>query len=181
MEKYYTPEELARQFKLNRMTIYRFLRSGKIPSVRIGKSYRISESHLQNWLVGQKPQITIPKVVLEFLRLLQQSQFLKEKIVYVILFGSHARGDANENSDIDLLIIEKDLTQEEHDQILDFLTDAELTCEDDISLMTRTEEEWKQMQKTKSGLYQQLLKEGYALWPRKTPMQKLMKSEPLPH
>lgn len=40
----------------------------------------------------------------EFTRLLLKSQFKKE-IVKVILFGSVARGEAREDSDIDLLII----------------------------------------------------------------------------
>lgn len=181
MQKYYTPEELAQQFKLNRMTIYRLLRSGDIPSVRIGKSYRVSENHLQNWLTDQKTAIRIPKVVDEWIRLLRQAKEVGEKIILVILFGSHARGTAHENSDIDLLMVERGMTEKDHELLLDLLTEAEIACEDDISLITRTTDEWEKMHETRSGLYQQLFKEGYALWPNQTPLNQLIINEPSKH
>ena len=54
MEKFFTPEELAGRFKLTRMTIYRLIRARKIPAIRIGKSYRISEQDLEKWMEGQR-------------------------------------------------------------------------------------------------------------------------------
>lgn len=41
-EKYLTPEEVANRLKVNKVTIYRMARSGRIPAFKFGKSWRIS-------------------------------------------------------------------------------------------------------------------------------------------
>src|SRR3989338_297351 len=163
MDTYFTPEELARQFKLNRVTIYRLLKQKKIPAIRIGKSYRISSAALDQWMAGQKKPAPIPAVVREYIALLRESS-VKNKIIKVILFGSCARGDQNENSDIDLLIITKNTDESDEHILLDLLTDAELKCEDGISLMTKSTDAWNWMKKNNSGFYRSIMKEGKELW-----------------
>ena len=54
MIEFYTPEDLSQTLKLNRVTIYRLLRQGKLPGVKIGKSFRISESDFRDWLDTQR-------------------------------------------------------------------------------------------------------------------------------
>jgi excisionase family DNA binding protein len=39
-----TPAEIAREFRLNRATVYRLIESGKIRATRIGGSWRINRS-----------------------------------------------------------------------------------------------------------------------------------------
>jgi predicted nucleotidyltransferase len=43
----------------------------------------------------------------------------------VVLFGSHARGDAHEESDVDVLVVIDDLTEAEHRDIVGMAYDAE--------------------------------------------------------
>jgi excisionase family DNA binding protein len=49
----------AEQLKLHRKTILRFIREGRLPAVRVGKSYRIKRSDLQT-LAGLPAQHDIP-------------------------------------------------------------------------------------------------------------------------
>ena len=48
--KFYTPVELSEILRVNKMTIYRYIRAGKIKAYKIGKDYRIEESKYQRFL-----------------------------------------------------------------------------------------------------------------------------------
>lgn len=45
-EEYLTIEEVAKRLKMSRITIYRMARTGKLPAVKFGKSWRISSKKL---------------------------------------------------------------------------------------------------------------------------------------
>jgi len=47
---YYTPEELTDILPLGRSVIYRELRAGKIPSIRVGKKFVIPKAAIDRWL-----------------------------------------------------------------------------------------------------------------------------------
>jgi excisionase family DNA binding protein len=48
--RYLTVEEVADQFRVSRMTVYRMAKSGELPAVRFGRSYRISEQELNAYI-----------------------------------------------------------------------------------------------------------------------------------
>ncbi len=54
-----TVEDVARYLQLNRLTVYRYVRTGMLPAARIGKVYRIRLDDLERFLearkVGQAP------------------------------------------------------------------------------------------------------------------------------
>ncbi len=50
----YTPEEIAQKLKLSKYTIYEMIKRGEIPSHRIGRSLRISDTQLDAYLAGSK-------------------------------------------------------------------------------------------------------------------------------
>ncbi len=54
------------------------------------------------------------------------TRFLQGRAFRLILFGSRARGDYDEDSDIDVAIIVDDLPREMKDRVLDLVTDLEL-------------------------------------------------------
>jgi excisionase family DNA binding protein len=57
METYYTPQEIAKQLKVNKLTVYRWIKEGRLKAVKIGRFWRVSETELKNTLSGQhKPQ-----------------------------------------------------------------------------------------------------------------------------
>lgn len=45
-----TPEEVQFYLSIGRNTIYALLKSGELPSIRIGKQYRIPKCYLQRYL-----------------------------------------------------------------------------------------------------------------------------------
>ncbi len=45
-----TPEEAAKALRIGRTSLYKLLRSGEIPSIRVGRSRRIPLRSLKEWL-----------------------------------------------------------------------------------------------------------------------------------
>jgi excisionase family DNA binding protein len=45
--KYYTPEEVAEELRVTRRTIYSWLKSGRLPGVRVGRGWRIRAQDLE--------------------------------------------------------------------------------------------------------------------------------------
>ena len=52
--QYYTVEETAKILKTKASTVRAYCREGKIPAVRMGRGYRISQEDLDRWLEQQK-------------------------------------------------------------------------------------------------------------------------------
>lgn len=51
-DKFYTVEELCQKFNVSPVTVYAYIRTGKLPAKRFGKRYQISESVLGKFLTG---------------------------------------------------------------------------------------------------------------------------------
>ena len=51
--KFYSLEEVAEIFGVNYQLIYKLVRSGELPSVRIGKMFRVSEAQLKEYMDRQ--------------------------------------------------------------------------------------------------------------------------------
>ncbi|MBW3620136.1 MAG: helix-turn-helix domain-containing protein [Actinobacteria bacterium] len=48
-----TAAEVAEQLRVSTMTIYRLIRSGELPAVRVGRNYRVRAGDLDAYLDGQ--------------------------------------------------------------------------------------------------------------------------------
>lgn len=48
-----TAAEVADQLRVSTMTIYRLIRSGELPAVRVGRNYRVRADELAAYLEGQ--------------------------------------------------------------------------------------------------------------------------------
>jgi excisionase family DNA binding protein len=49
-DEFYRAEELADVLKLNIMTIYRYIKAGRLRAYKIGKEYRIDKAEFQAFL-----------------------------------------------------------------------------------------------------------------------------------
>lgn len=49
-QQYYTIQEIAEQLKVAYLTVYRWIKEGKLEAVRAGKQYRIRQSDLDKFL-----------------------------------------------------------------------------------------------------------------------------------
>ena len=45
-----TVSEVADLLRVSRMTVYRLIKTGELPSLRVGKSYRLREPDIQTYL-----------------------------------------------------------------------------------------------------------------------------------
>jgi excisionase family DNA binding protein len=54
-----TPEQVADYLQLRTETVYRYIRDGKLPAVRLGRSYRVLREHLDLFLMANA---TLPDV-----------------------------------------------------------------------------------------------------------------------
>ena len=55
--EYYTPEEIAESLRVTRRTVYDWLKSGRLPGLRVGRSWRINREALLAFLRPPIPSI----------------------------------------------------------------------------------------------------------------------------
>lgn len=53
-DQYYSIEEVAKMLKVAYLTVYRWVRSGKLKAVKAGKQYRIERLELDRFMKKQK-------------------------------------------------------------------------------------------------------------------------------
>ena len=49
-KEFYTAQELAEKLRVNVMTIYRYIKAGKLKAYKIGKEFRIDEKEVARFL-----------------------------------------------------------------------------------------------------------------------------------
>ncbi|MGH9186978.1 MAG: helix-turn-helix domain-containing protein [Acidimicrobiales bacterium] len=54
--RFLTVAEVAEQLRVSSMTVYRLIKSGSLPAVRVGKSFRLREDDVDAWLASQYTQ-----------------------------------------------------------------------------------------------------------------------------
>ena len=48
--RFFTVAEVARQLRVSNMTVYRLIKSGQLPAVRVGRGYRIRDEDVRKYL-----------------------------------------------------------------------------------------------------------------------------------
>lgn len=51
--RFVTVGEVAASLRVSNMTVYRLIQSGRLPAVRVGRSYRIREDDVDQYLAAQ--------------------------------------------------------------------------------------------------------------------------------
>ncbi len=52
--EFMTTDEVLGYLRINARTVYRLIRQGELPAVRIGRQWRIRRTDLDAWLSGRK-------------------------------------------------------------------------------------------------------------------------------
>ncbi len=52
-----TVAEVAATMRVSNMTVYRLIKSGQLPAIRVGKNYRIRESDMNAYLSGRSVKV----------------------------------------------------------------------------------------------------------------------------
>jgi predicted nucleotidyltransferase len=92
------------------------------------------------------------------------SSTLSENLVLIKLYGSHARGEARKNSDVDVLMVVKEKTP----ALDDFLSELELDILDSCSAFITTAlfelEEFNRLNQMKTNFMLNVQEDGITLW-----------------
>lgn len=56
----FTVAEVAEVMRVSNMTVYRLIKSGELPALRVGKGYRIFESDLERFLADRSVRVEEP-------------------------------------------------------------------------------------------------------------------------
>ena len=101
----------------------------------------------------------------ETLRELKESlgTFLGDRLQRMILFGSMARGDFTDESDIDVAIIIRGLTRELKHQILDRVAEVELKHFTPVSTLLLSEDEFNRLKRRERRIALDIEREGVPL------------------
>ena len=62
-ETFLTTEEVLEYLQVNLRTVYRLIKAGKIPAVRVGRQWRFRKRDIDAWLDSQRPRGGAPRVV----------------------------------------------------------------------------------------------------------------------
>jgi excisionase family DNA binding protein len=57
-ESFLTTEEVLDYLQVNLRTVYRLIKAGKIPAVRVGRQWRFRKRDIDAWLESQRPRAT---------------------------------------------------------------------------------------------------------------------------
>lgn len=52
-----TVGEVAQQMRVSKMTVYRLIKSGQLPAIRVGKNYRLRRGDVQNYLTDRRVRV----------------------------------------------------------------------------------------------------------------------------
>jgi excisionase family DNA binding protein len=55
-----TTDEVLKYLQINLRTVYRLIKAGKLPAVRVGRQWRFRKKDLDAWLEGQRPATSRP-------------------------------------------------------------------------------------------------------------------------
>src|SRR5512145_1852325 len=59
-EGFLTTEEVLEYLQVNLRTVYRLIKAGKIPAVRVGRQWRFRKRDIDAWLESQRPRTVRP-------------------------------------------------------------------------------------------------------------------------
>lgn len=173
---FFTPEEIASRLKLSVATVYKLISQSELPYFRIGKLYRIPAQAFESYIMEggnlarfMGPAPKIPLAARHFVELVDNSSVrIKKQIAAITLFGSYARGDQSEYSDIDLLVLLTSANTAIERQISSFSSKAMAAgnFEEFLSPIRMSLAHWKILVENKSPLYKEIRKEGVVLWPK---------------
>lgn len=173
---FFTPEEIASKLKLSVATVYKLISQDELPYFRVGKLYRIPMQAFESYIMEGgnlarfvKPTLGVPDAAKRFVELVDESpDKIKKQITAIVLFGSCARGDQSEHSDIDLFVLLAGANAIIEKQISSFSSKAmaDGNFEEFLSPIRMSLAHWKTLAENRSPLYEDIQKEGIVLWPK---------------
>lgn len=177
MKDFYTVSQYAKITGKDPGNIRRMLIQGKIEGEKVGSQWlipqgtdypedkRVKHGDYRNWRQRVKINGKHPYM----LKKLSEMCDVFEKIygcdiAEVILYGSYARGQESDESDLDMaLILKNEPTEEQTDRMTDVIVDYQLDIGKTLSVITVNQRELSEW-KTILPFYKNMCKEGIVIW-----------------
>ena len=177
MLDFYTVTEYANIQGKDPGNIRRMLIQGKLAGEKVGNQWlipkdttwpvdgRVKSGEYKNWRTKWNVYHNAPKLMKALNRMSKQiAAVYGEKLERIVLYGSYARGEQTQESDVDIAVFLHDTSDEKlHDQMTDLVVDYELDLGVTLSVVSlemNSYNEWKES----LPFYQNIDKEGIILW-----------------
>lgn len=177
MSEYYTVSQYAKISGKDPGNIRRMLIQGKMQGEKVGaqwlipkgseypKDRRVKSGDYHNWRQRVKINSKHPELIK---KLHEMSDSLGEiygsSLVAVILYGSYARGQESDESDVDIaLVLKAAQTENQYDKMTDLVVDYQLDLGITLSVITIEFSEFMEW-KTTLPFYKNVDREGIVLW-----------------
>ncbi len=110
------------------------------------------------------PVLTLAGLRGELIRRLRERLSAWPDLQGAWLFGSVARGDADSDSDVDLLIVADDLQSPDlHERLSRLQADVRSWTGNDVQLVEHSQASWRELVRAKNPLVEQIRRDGIAL------------------
>jgi predicted nucleotidyltransferase len=137
------------------------IRAGLVTEARAGRSSMVvlNRSHL-----AAGPVLALAGLRGELIRRLRERLSAWPDLAGAWLFGSVARGDADSDSDVDLLIVADDLQSTDlHERLTQLHADVRSWTGNDLQLVEHSGASWRKLVGAKNPLVEQIRLDGIAL------------------
>lgn len=177
MIDYYTVSQYAEIFGKNTGNIRRMLINGTLEGEKVGNQWlipkdiicpkdgRVRTGKYRNWRKRLDLNRRHPEMLKKLCKMCEAiEEIYADKIAEVVLYGSYARGQETEGSDIDMaLLLKSKQTEEQYDKMTDIVVDYELDLGVTLSIIQIEQQDYYEW-KTTLPFYKNVEKEGIVLW-----------------
>ena len=141
--------------------IEELIRAGLVSETAAGRASMVAlnRSHL-----AAGPVLALAGLRGELIRRLRERLSVWPDLLGAWLFGSVARGDADSDSDVDLLIVADDLESRDlHERLAQLHADVRSWTGNDLQLVEHSTASWRKLVRAKNPLVQQIGRDGIAM------------------
>ena len=176
MSEYYSVSQYATITGKDSGNIRRMLIQGKLPGEKIGNQWvipkdaeypedmRVKSGKYRNWRKISSMRHANPGLMKALHSMCDEiNTIYGDSIDKIVLYGSYARGEQTDESDVDIAVILKDDDDKRHDMMTDVIVDYELDQNVTLSVITLDSAHYKQWKRL-LPFYTNVEKEGIVLW-----------------
>ena len=177
MSEYYTVSQYAEVSGKDPGNIRRMLINGNLQGEKVGSQWlipknavypedrRVKSGRYRNWRQRVKFNSKYPEMHKKLCEMCKTiGDIYAEAIDEVVLYGSYARGQETDESDVDMAIVLKvRQTDQQYDRLTDVVVDYELDLGITLSIISIEQREFMEWKNT-LPFYKNVVKEGIVLW-----------------